>query len=59
MKQLSKEKELKTGGANHFLSVQKDDRFKSCFLGSKIWQEGAEVSVPLSPFSTLWTETRE
>lgn len=47
----SKEKELKIGGANHFLSVQKDDRFKSCFLGSKVWQEGAAVSVPLSPFS--------
>lgn len=54
---LFQRKELKIGGANHFLSVQKDDRFKSCFLGSKVWQEGAAVSVPLSPFSTLWTET--
>lgn len=34
------------------------DRFKSCFLWSKVWQEGAAVSVPLSPSLTLWTENQ-
>lgn len=29
----SKEKELKTGGANELLKLRKDDRFKSSDLG--------------------------